>query len=108
MLRLHRQLKEIFLLIKNKIKPKFYSSHRARSGESKTILLQESLLNKAKEGLKEKDWNTESAIFKDKEYEKNKSYWRLDFAKKNISIEVAFNHQKAVDEVLKLREMLNG
>lgn len=41
------------MLIKNKIKPKFYSSHRARSGESKTILLQESLLNKAKEGLKE-------------------------------------------------------
>ncbi len=58
--------------------------------------LSTSINDAIREGLLKKGWNTESAIFKDKEYEKNKSYWRLDFAKKNISIEVAFNHQEAV------------
>ena len=57
--------------------------------------LSTSINDAIKEGLKEKDWNAESAIFKEKEYEKSKSYWRLDFAKRNISIEVAFNHQEA-------------
>lgn len=49
-----------------------------------------------KEGLEKAGWNSESAIFKEEEYIKNNtSYWRLDFAKNNMSIEVAFNHQEA-------------
>ncbi len=75
------------------LKERFRKEKAIRKGAKS---LSTSINDAIKEGLKEKDWNTESAIFKDKEYEKNKSYWRLDFAKKNISIEVAFNHQEAV------------
>lgn len=39
-------------------------------------------------------WNPESMIFADPEY-RGKS-WRLDFAKDEISIEVAFNHGEAI------------
>ena len=40
----------------------------------------------------EKGWNSQSYIFADPEYSDNKGAWRLDFAKDNIEIEVAFNH----------------
>lgn len=41
-------------------------------------------------------WNAESGLFKEPPYNSgNRSRWRLDFAKNNISIEVAFNHQEA-------------
>lgn len=57
--------------------------------------------------LTAKGWATESAIFKGAEYgdEKlqrgkakrhTKSPWRLDFAKTDISVEVAFNHGEAI------------
>jgi len=39
-------------------------------------------------------WNEESLIFQDDEYSGNR--WRLDFAKDNISLEVAFNHGEAI------------
>ena len=42
--------------------------------------------------LKEKGWKSQSYIFADPDYSKNKGTWRLDFAKNNIAIEVAFNH----------------
>lgn len=45
-------------------------------------------------GLEGKGWQSESAIFQDDDYSDNR--WRLDFAKKTISIEVAFNHGEAV------------
>ena len=41
-----------------------------------------------------KGWTPESAIFNDPDY--LQARWRLDFAKKNISIEVAFNHGEAI------------
>lgn len=41
-------------------------------------------------------WTSESAIFQDLDYDDPRSdYWRLDFAKDKISIEVAFNHGSA-------------
>ena len=40
------------MLIKNKVKPKFYSSHRARNGKEKNLFLQEELFSKAKEALR--------------------------------------------------------
>ena len=50
-----------------------------------------------RERLESCGWNSESAIFKEAEYIKgNTSYWRLDFAKNDICIEVAFNHREAV------------
>ena len=42
--------------------------------------------------LVEKGWHPQSCIFADPYYSDNKGTWRLDFAKDNIAIEVAFNH----------------
>ena len=44
------------------------------------------------------NWNRQSYIFTDPAYRnsRNNSNWRLDFAKDDISIEVAFNHGEAV------------
>lgn len=42
-------------------------------------------------------WNPQSYIFNDSRYRERKNdNWRLDFAKDDISIEVAFNHGEAV------------
>lgn len=42
--------------------------------------------------LVEKGWYPQSYIFADPDYSDAKGTWRLDFAKDNIAIEVAFNH----------------
>jgi len=42
--------------------------------------------------LKVRGWEAQSEIFADPEYSDRKGTWRLDFAKDNIAIEVAFNH----------------
>ena len=42
--------------------------------------------------LASKGWEEQSRIFADPEYSDNKGTWRLDFAKEDIAIEVAFNH----------------
>ena len=39
-----------------------------------------------------KGWHAQSCIFADPDYSDTKGTWRLDFAKDNIAIEVAFNH----------------
>ena len=49
--------------------------------------------NLLKERLTEKGWSAESAIFEADGYTDKR--WRLDFAKDEISIEVAFNHGEA-------------
>ena len=50
-----------------------------------------------KDKLKKLGWNSESGIFKEPPYNTtNSSRWRLDFAKNNISVEVAFNHGEAI------------
>ncbi len=52
-------------------------------------LIERSLLNEG--------WTSEVAIFQDADYQgKDAERWRLDFAKKDISIEVAFNHGEAM------------
>ena len=43
-------------------------------------------------GLSSKGWREQSPIFADPNYTDNKGTWRLDFAKEDIAIEVAFNH----------------
>lgn len=47
-----------------------------------------------KERYLNKEWNAESEIFQDNQYQGDT--WRLDFAKKDISIEVAFNHSTVI------------
>lgn len=42
-------------------------------------------------------WSTESPIFQEPRYKDMKGdYWKLDFAKNDISIEVAFNHSTVI------------
>lgn len=47
-----------------------------------------------KDQLVDYGWKKESPIFQDNQY--NDNTWRLDFAKDNISVEVAFNHSGSV------------
>ncbi|GFD92330.1 hypothetical protein KUL156_54010 [Alteromonas sp. KUL156] len=47
-----------------------------------------------KERFEKEKWNSESAIFQQNEYIGDT--WRLDFAKKDISVEVAFNHSTVI------------
>lgn len=47
-----------------------------------------------KQQFKASEWSSESYIFKGNKYKNNA--WRLDFAKSNISIEVAFNHSGTI------------
>jgi hypothetical protein len=50
-----------------------------------------------KERLVKLGWNAESGLFKEAPYDRtNSTRWRLDFAKNNISVEVAFNHAEAI------------
>ena len=42
--------------------------------------------------MKINGWNAQSHIFADSRYSDKKGTWRLDFAKNNIAVEVAFNH----------------
>ena len=47
-----------------------------------------------RENLEARRWKKEPKIFKNPDYEA--SAWRLDFAKNDICVEVAFNHKEAV------------
>lgn len=60
--------------------------------------LSETINHLIKEGLVIHGWQPESAIFSDPAYAaaRDKKRWRLDFAKDQISIEVAFNHGEAI------------
>lgn len=70
------------------IKQKHASKCNKRKSISKAINL---LIHEKLESL---GWKPESSIFNDPEY--TQARWRLDFAKKNISLEVAFNHGEAI------------
>lgn len=64
---------------------------------SSTKSLSESINKLLKVRLTELGWIAESPIFREEPYDStNNSAWRLDFAKNNISIEVAFNHGEAI------------
>jgi len=56
--------------------------------------LSKSINHILKERFVAKGWIDESAIFKDGRYKGDN--WRLDFAKDDVSIEVAFNHQGSI------------
>lgn len=68
---------------------KFQNEHRS----SKSLANSINVL--IKERLKDKGWNPESAIFHEDAYSKDRR-WRLDFARNEIAIEVAFNHREAI------------
>lgn len=60
--------------------------------------LSETINKLIQEKLVANGWKAESAIFSDPLYAngKDKKRWRVDFAKKEITIEVAFNHGEAI------------
>ncbi|HRE76447.1 MAG TPA: BglII/BstYI family type II restriction endonuclease [Flavobacterium sp.] len=62
--------------------------------EHTPMSLSKSINNILKDRFVEAGWNEESAIFQDNQYQGET--WRLDFAKDDISIEVAFNHSSVI------------
>lgn len=74
-------------------------NHYEKYGIS-SMSISKTINNILKEKFESKGWFSESAIFSKSAIEEVKEYgdnrWRLDFAKENISIEVAFNHGEAI------------
>ena len=62
----------------------------ARQPETKSI--SKAINSLIKTRLEAKGWHSESPIFADEAYNGTDGTWRLDFAKQDIAIEVAFNH----------------
>lgn len=60
----------------------------------KTKSVSDSINHLLKEKFVSEGWAAEPKIFKDEAYQGDT--WRLDFAKKDISIEVAFNHSGSI------------
>lgn len=67
-----------------------YKTLGKRTPKSISVAINELL----KEDFIARDWRPESPIFQETEYTGDK--WRLDFAKTDISIEVAFNHSGSI------------
>lgn len=72
-------------------------SYQRNARENKKSL-SETINKLIQEKLTARGWNAESAIFSDPSYAKgqDKKRWRVDFAKEEITIEVAFNHGEAI------------
>ncbi len=62
----------------------------SRQPETKSI--SKAINSLIKKRLEAKHWRSESPIFADSAYSGTDGTWRLDFAKDDIAIEVAFNH----------------
>ena len=85
--KLWNELTEALSSISDKdIIDKFNSDHRKAKSISQAIneLIDDRLVKKG--------WKRQSYIFADPDYSDNKGTWRLDFAKEDVAIEVAFNH----------------
>jgi hypothetical protein len=71
-----------------------HNSYGERNIENTPKSLSKAINDLIKDGLVEKGWIPESKIFQDNYYQGET--WRLDFAKKDISIEVGFNHSSVI------------
>jgi hypothetical protein len=71
-----------------------HNSYGSINIESTPKSLSKAINDLLKEGLVAKGWVAESKIFQDNSYQGDT--WRLDFAKKDISIEVGFNHSSVI------------
>jgi hypothetical protein len=69
-------------------------SYGNRSEEKIPKSLSKAINEILKDRFETHDWSSESSIFQDNRY--SGEVWRLDFAKKDISIEVAFNHSTVI------------
>ena len=68
----------------------YFHTHSAGKNKSLSVAINRLLRDK----LVQLNWQAESFIFQDPNYQGES--WRLDFAKGKIAIEVAFNHGEAV------------
>lgn len=71
-----------------------HNSYGAADIERTPMSLSKAINNLLKERFIEAGWSEESAIFQDNAYQGDT--WRLDFAKQDVSIEVAFNHSSVI------------
>lgn len=85
-----REIKQVIANVTDKMLIDMFNRKHAMSNKSLSKTINELL----KEQFVAFGWRKESPIFKDSRF--NYNTWRLDFAKKNISIEVAFNHSGTV------------
>lgn len=92
-----QQYYELYQILENISEEDLISTHESfgkfdieRTPKSISVALNKLL----KERFTELDWIPESPIFQDSNY--SGDTWRLDFAKKDISIEVGFNHSSVI------------
>lgn len=71
-----------------------HNDYGAKNIDHTPMSLSKSINNILKEKFIEAGWNEESAIFQDNQYQGDT--WRLDFAKDDVSVEVAFNHASVI------------
>ncbi|WP_277014063.1 BglII/BstYI family type II restriction endonuclease [Flavobacterium lindanitolerans] len=71
-----------------------HNGYGAANIEHTPMSLSKAINNLLKERFIETGWHEESAIFQDNQYQGDT--WRLDFAKQDVSIEVAFNHSSVI------------
>ena len=91
------QGEELFDIISSLSEDEIIEEHRKYGIQNieKTLLSISTAINALlKERLVQAVWSRESPIFQDHSY--RAKTWRLDFAKKDISIEVAFNHSTVI------------
>jgi len=92
-----KQYEELLAVIDNISEEDLISQHKsygAISSEKIPKSLSIAINALLKERYTISNWQSESAIFQDSQYLGDN--WRLDFAKKDISIEVAFNHASVI------------
>lgn len=91
---LYREIVDVLEGIGDELLIQCYEENRRENKKS----LSETINRLIKEGLVARGWQAESAIFSDPAYKdgRDKNRWRLDFAKDQISVEVAFNHGEAI------------
>lgn len=73
-------------------------NHYKNNNRTSKKSISDSINDLIEDRLIEMGWNRQSPIFNDSKYRpkgKNR-WWTLDFAKRDISVEVAFNHGEAV------------
>ena len=91
------QYNELMYIIRNITDEDIIAKHNSY-GESDIIHTPKSLSRAINDLLKERlraaDWSHESPIFQAADY--TGETWRLDFAKQDISVEVAFNHSTVI------------
>ncbi len=87
---------EIQLVLKNITDErliKLFNERFSKKNKSLSTTINQLLKN----DFKELGWETESPIFQESQNNKRRgNYWRLDMAKENISMEVAFNHSSVI------------